>query len=59
MFDDDVGNYLIVDTWLNYILAKTTTQSLGARICQKLNRRLGTQEYFNTKFYQNYLTSLT
>lgn len=57
LFDDDLGNYLIVDTWKNIVLAKATRQALGARMCQKLNRRLGTNEYFQKTFYQNPLTS--
>ena len=55
IFDDDLGNYLIVDTWRQYILAKATTKSMGARICQKLNKKLGDEIYFK-KFTQNILT---
>ena len=47
LLDDDIGNFLIIDTWANHLLAKVTTLELGARICQNLNKRLGTQEYLN------------
>ena len=33
---DDVGNYLIVDTWRGWTLAKATTIQMGARVCQNL-----------------------
>lgn len=57
MFDDSFGNYLIVDTWKNDVIGKATKLPIGARICQKLNRKLGTDEYFQKTFYQNPLTS--
>ena len=47
MLDDDIGNYLIIDTWANELLAKVTTMNLAARTCQQLNKRLGTQDYLN------------
>ena len=47
MLDDDLGNYLIIDTWANQILAKVTTINLAARTCQQLNKRLGTQKYLD------------
>ena len=47
LLDDGVNNLLIMDTWANQLLAKVTTIELGARICQNLNKRLGTQEYLN------------
>ncbi len=47
LLDDDIGNFLIIDTWANHLLAKVTTLELGARICQNLNKRLGTKEYLN------------
>ena len=47
LLDDDIGNFLIIDTWANQLLAKVTTIELGARICQNLNKRLGTQEYLD------------
>ncbi len=47
LISDDIGNYLIVDTWRNWVLAKATTLQMGARICQNLNKRLGTKEYLN------------
>jgi|TARA_B110000914_G_C15414576_1_gene423483 hypothetical protein len=47
MLDDDIGNYLIIDTWANHILAKVTTIELAARTCQQLNKRLGTQKYLD------------
>ena len=47
LLDDDIGNFLIIDTWANQLLAKVTTIELGARICQNLNKRLGTKEYLN------------
>ena len=47
MLDDDIGNYLIIDTWANQLLAKVTTKNLAARTCQQLNKRLGTQEYLD------------
>ena len=53
---DDIGNYLIVDTWSGWTLAKATTIQLGARICQNLNKKLGTQEYLK-EYRQKYLTS--
>ena len=56
IFDDDLGNYLIVDTWTNRLLGKATRISMGARICQKLNKRLGNDEYFE-QFVQKHLTS--
>ena len=49
LLDDDIGNFLIIDTWANNLLAKVTTIELGARICQNLNKRLGTQEYLDKK----------
>ena len=45
MLDDDIGNYLIIDTWAHHILAKVTTMNLAARTCQQLNKRLGTKKY--------------
>ena len=56
IFDDDLGNYLIVDTWTTQVLCKASTLSMGARICQQLNKRLGSDEYFDI-FVQKYLTS--
>ena len=47
MLDDSLGNYLIIDTWANHLLAKVTTMNLAARTCQQLNKRLGTQEYLD------------
>ena len=47
MLDDDIGNYLIIDTWASQILAKVTTIELAARTCQQLNKRLGTQKYLD------------
>ena len=47
MLDDSLGNYLIIDTWANHLLAKVTTMNLAARTCQQLNKRLGTPEYLN------------
>ena len=47
MLDDDIGNYLIIDTWANQILSKVTTIELAARTCQQLNKRLGTQKYLD------------
>jgi hypothetical protein len=47
MLDDDIGHYLIIDTWANHILAKVTTIELAARTCQQLNKRLGTQQYLD------------
>ncbi len=47
MLDDSLGNYLIIDTWANHLLAKVTTIELAARTCQQLNKRLGTPEYLN------------
>lgn len=55
LFDDDLGNFLVVDTWRNLILAKTTTLSTGSRICQQLNKRLGTDQQFD-KLIQFHLT---
>jgi hypothetical protein len=55
IFDDDLGNYLIVDTWRNWVLGKATTLSMGARVCQKLNRRLGSDTYYE-ECYQKILT---
>tara|TARA_B110000503_G_scaffold106096_1_gene158389 strand:- start:657 stop:827 length:171 start_codon:yes stop_codon:yes gene_type:complete len=56
MLHDDLGNYLIIDTWTNELLAKVTTLSLGARTCQNLNKRLGSETYFK-QFYQKVLTN--
>ncbi len=53
---DDIGNYLIVDTWRGWTLAKATTIQLGARICQNLNKKLGTKKYLK-EYRQKYLTS--
>tara|TARA_Y100000389_G_scaffold156962_1_gene157971 strand:- start:4300 stop:4470 length:171 start_codon:yes stop_codon:yes gene_type:complete len=47
MLDDSLGNYLIIDTWANHLLAKVTTIQLAARTCQQLNKRLGTPEYLD------------
>ncbi len=47
LLNDDIGNFLIIDTWANHILAKVTTIELGARISQNLNKRLGTKKYLN------------
>lgn len=47
MLDDDIGNYLIIDTWAHHILAKVTTMNLAARTCQQLNKRLGTKKYLD------------
>ena len=47
LLNDDIGNFLIIDTWAHHILAKVTTIELGARICQNLNKRLGTKKYLN------------
>jgi len=47
MLDDSLGNYLIIDTWANHLLAKVTTMQLAARTCQQLNKRLGTPEYLD------------
>ena len=58
LFDDDLGNYLVVDTWKSWVLAKAPNLKLGARICQKLNKRLGSDECFS-EFVQKYLTSST
>ena len=55
LLKDDVGNYLIVDTWRNWVLAKATTIEKGARICQNLNKKLGTKEYLE-KIRQKILT---
>ncbi|OUW23846.1 MAG: hypothetical protein CBD34_02140 [Rickettsiales bacterium TMED174] len=52
---DDIGNYLIVDTWRGWTLAKATTVQMGARVCQNLNKKLGTKEYLE-KYRQKYLT---
>ena len=57
LFDDDLGSFLVVDTWRDFILAKTTTLTLGSRICQQLNKRLGTDEAFD-ELYQIYLTKV-
>lgn len=56
LYDDDLGNYLIVDTWRDWVLAKASTLAMGARICQQLNKRLGTDDYFD-EFCQKYLTT--
>ena len=47
MLDDDIGNYLIIDTWAHHILAKVTTMNLAARTCQQLNKQLGTEKYLD------------
>jgi len=39
LFSDDCGSFLIVDTVRDWIIAKTTTPELGARICQRLNKQ--------------------
>lgn len=56
LYDDDLGNYLIVDTWTDKVLAKASQISMGARICQQLNKRLGGDEYLE-EFIQKYLTT--
>ena len=55
LISDDIGNYLIVDTWRNWVLAKASPLQMGARIFQNLNKRLGTKEYLN-KLRQKVLT---
>tara|TARA_B100001939_G_C16902345_1_gene600596 strand:- start:323 stop:511 length:189 start_codon:yes stop_codon:yes gene_type:complete len=56
LLDDDIGNYLIVDTWYGCLLAKVSTISLAARICQNLNKRLGTAEVLE-EHRQKHLTN--
>jgi hypothetical protein len=56
MLDDDLGNYLIIDTWTNTLLAKVSTIEKCARLCQNLNKRLGSDEYLQT-LRQKVLTS--
>ncbi len=56
LLDDELGNFLIIDTWANQLLAKVTTLELGARICQNLNKRLGTQAYLD-ELRQKHLTN--
>ena len=53
---DDVGIYLIVDTRRGWTLAKATTLQMGARVCQNLNKKLGTKKYLK-EFRQKYLTN--
>jgi len=55
LFDDDLGNYLIVDTWKTLVLGKASSISIGARMCQKLNKRIGSQKYYD-ELRQKYLT---
>ena len=56
LLDDDIGNYLIVDTWYGYVLAKVSTLALAARTCQNLNKRLGTSSKLQ-EHIQKHLTS--
>jgi len=56
LLDDDIGNYLIVDTWYGCVLAKVSTLTLAARTCQNLNKRLGTAKVLE-QHRQKYLTN--
>tara|TARA_B100000073_G_C23479359_1_gene470885 strand:+ start:118 stop:306 length:189 start_codon:yes stop_codon:yes gene_type:complete len=56
LIDDDIGNYLIVDTWYAIVLAKSDTIQMGARTCQNLNKRLGTAEVLE-QHRQKHLTN--
>ncbi|MBR19799.1 MAG: hypothetical protein CMA64_06600 [Euryarchaeota archaeon] len=57
LLDDDIGNYLILDTWRGCVIAKATTIELGARICQNLNKKLGTKKYLH-ELRQKILTNM-
>ena len=56
LLNDDIGNYLIVDTWYACVLAKSDTVEMGARICQNLNKRLGTRAKLD-EHIQKHLTN--
>ncbi len=56
LLNDDIGKFLIVDTWYAHVLAKVSTMALAARICQNLNKRLGTDNNLQ-EHLQKHLTS--
>ena len=56
LLNDDIGKFLIVDTWYAQILAKVSTMALAARICQNLNKRLGTDNNLQ-EHLQKHLTN--
>ncbi len=56
LLDDQIGNFLIVDTWKQQVIGKGTKLKVSARMCQKLNRRLG-HDRAREQFCQYWLTT--